>query len=198
MREQTLIRKLIRILGFWILFFALVVLTMSSKTLGINKFYIAMFFGVLLIGNYVPSIKGRIKRTTYFFGLLALLLILMVLSKTFGFQPSPNFFIVFISLFVFSYFLMSVFYVMPIMMNVLDLVQNALGLEIQSHFFRAIVMCMFFLGIFYPFVILNIKRLRDINLSGWFSLITFIPFISFLFEIFLCLKGSTRKKQVKK
>ena len=197
MRKQTHIHKLTRILGFWILFFALVVLTVSSEALGINKTYITMFFGILLIGNYVPYIKGEIKRRFYFFGLLALLFMLAILRKIFGIQPSPNFLMVFFNIifyFTISYFFMSALYIMPITMKVLNLAQSTLGLEIQSNFIRTLILCLLFLGVFYPFVILNIKRLRDINLSGWFSLITFIPFISILFEIFLCFKGSVRKK----
>ena len=37
---------------------------------------------------------------------------------------------------------------------------------------------------------LIIKRLHDVNLSGWFSAIYLIPIINFLFLLFLLFKGS--------
>ena len=38
--------------------------------------------------------------------------------------------------------------------------------------------------------VLTIKRLHDVNLSGWVSLINCVPFVNFFFLLFLIFKGS--------
>ena len=199
MKRSMCTHKLTRILGFWILFFVLVGFMMLSKDYLGNKVlaFVGSSFGVLLIGTYVNS-KESIKRLPYFLSLLALLLTLAILPKIF-ISSSLSFLGVFFTVifyFTMSYFLMSSIYIMPVITKGWSLLQSILGLEIQSEFISATIISLSFLGVFYPFVILKIKRLNDINLSGWFSLITFIPFISVLFEIFLCLKGSAKKKSI--
>lgn len=186
----------LRILGFWILFFVLLILMIASEALGIPKPYFAFAFGILLIGNCVHSIQGRIKRWPYFLSLFALLFMLVILRKIFG--SSLSFFELFIQAiltFTGSYFLVSILFVIPVVFRIRDLVKNILDLESLPDFVGVLILGFFLLAVFYPFVVLNIKRLRDIKLSGWFSLITLILGISFLFEIFLCLKGSKRLRR---
>lgn len=48
----------------------------------------------------------------------------------------------------------------------------------------------FVLLLAWPHLALTTKRLHDINLSGWFFLIYFIPFVSVGFFLVLLLKGS--------
>ena len=45
-----------------------------------------------------------------------------------------------------------------------------------------------FLLLFWAYWILHIKRLHDVNLSGWFSLINLIPIINIFFFFFLLFK----------
>ena len=98
----------LRILGFWILFFVLLVLMTASEALGIDRYYLAHVFGILLIVNCVHSIQGRIKRGHYFLSLFALLFMLIILQKIGG--SSSSFFELFfqaIMSFTGSYFLAS-------------------------------------------------------------------------------------------
>ena len=195
--KQVKRKKWLRILGFWIAFFVLVAIIIPAKNLGISLNYFAPAFGALLIVSRVHSIKGRIKRLPYFFGLLGLLFMLIVLGVIV--KSSHNFFTEFLLVnfsFLISYFFVSSLYLAFVILKVSHFSQEILGLKLLGGFPLSFgLLC---LGICYPFVTLNIKRLRDINMSGWFSLITLIPGISVLFELFLCLKGSARSGRVVK
>ena len=48
----------------------------------------------------------------------------------------------------------------------------------------------FVLAIVWIHWVLTIKRLHDVNLSGWFSVINSVPIINLLFILFLSFKGS--------
>lgn len=55
-----------------------------------------------------------------------------------------------------------------------------------------IIMMIFFIGTFLPNLGVSIRRLHDISKSGWWILISFIPFIGGIwFLILLMLKGDT-------
>ena len=95
-----------------------------------------------------------------------------------------------IAFFPFSYFYFSSFYILTI---VTDLSEDSIGVETPPDFIRTTIMCFLCLVAFYPFVVLYIKRLRDIKLSYWLTLLALIPGIDTLFTIFLCLKGSAKK-----
>lgn len=43
----------------------------------------------------------------------------------------------------------------------------------------------------YAFFIIYIKRLHDLNLTGWLSLIILFPFLNFFFTIYLCIKDGS-------
>ena len=64
--------------------------------------------------------------------------------------------------------------------------------KFQSDFIPYLTLSLLSLTLFYPFVALHIKRLRDIKLSYWWTLLTLVPIISILFEVFLCLKKSSK------
>ena len=51
-----------------------------------------------------------------------------------------------------------------------------------------LVMLMGVLLLLWAYWILHIKRLHDVNLSGWFSLINLIPIINIFFFLFLLFK----------
>ena len=181
MKQLVHIPKLIwKHISFWILFFVMVVLLTLVGKLSI---YITSSFGALLIAYRVHSIKGSIKRLPYFLSLLALSFIFVFFAGIFGFS------------FVISYFFAATLFVTYISSKFFNLTQEILGLTVPAGFIRSVIISFFCLCIFYPFVVMNIKRLRDINLSGWFSLITLIPGISLLFEIFLCFKGTTKRSR---
>lgn len=56
--------------------------------------------------------------------------------------------------------------------------------------FLSIFVLLFLLALIIPSVCLGIRRLHDLNLSGWFYLIAFIPFVGGLVLLFLfCIPG---------
>ena len=57
-----------------------------------------------------------------------------------------------------------------------------------------IISLLYFLLIFIPLLSVSIRRLHDIGYSGWYLLISFIPFLGQIFLIFLFLKDSERGK----
>ena len=204
MGKRTYNRKVARIFVFWILFFVLVGLSVLLEALGIkNKNFDvggSMFLGVLLTGYYIPPVKGGISRKSYFFGFLVLLLMLEIFRWIFLPQESPSFFRNYLFAIFFSsisYFLYSIVTILVCTVNILVFVKNALGVETIPRFISTSFTYLSLLAGFYPFIFLNVRRLKDLNLSKWFSLIAFIPFIGIIFQIFLCLKGS-KKKRVKK
>ena len=196
MKQFVRSHKLVWNLGFWILFFVLVFFTLiKPEIVGIPKIYFGSLVGVLLIVNRIYLVKGSIKRLPYFLSILALLLILIILCKISGSSLSffELFFLSIIS-FMFSYFFLSSYFILPIAMKISDLVQSNLSLEISTGLIRTSIVSFLCLVIFYPFVVLHIKRLRDIRYSYWWTLFTVVPGIHILFEIFLFLKGSAKKK----
>lgn len=53
-----------------------------------------------------------------------------------------------------------------------------------------------YISVIYLFFVFTIRRLHDLNRSGWFSLITLIPFIQFIFFLYLLIiKGSISKNR---
>ena len=200
MKRFMRIRKITWILCFWALFFVLVIFMTSVENLSthgilsnlrISLSTISLYFGALLIANRVYSIKGRIKRVPYFLNLLALLFMLAILGNVGDSLNNffQNFLFIILS-FLNSYFFAAAYSVAEVSMKIFDLGQEILGLKIPTGFIRSLILGLLYVGIIYPFVVLNIKRLKDMSFSGWFSLISLIPVVSVLFEIFLCLKGS--------
>ncbi|MDE0118639.1 MAG: DUF805 domain-containing protein [Bdellovibrionales bacterium] len=184
---------------FWVLFILVVVFTLiDSKTLGISK-YFSFILGALLIVNRVYLVKGRIKRWPYFLNILALFFILIALYKFI--YDSKNFseICVFMAAFFsISYFFVASFVMLAMTIKIHSLVQDNLTLEVPLILVRSLIMSFLCLAAFYPFVTLHIKRLRDINLSYWWTLATLIPGINILFEIFLFTKKSVKRKKKNK
>ena len=150
---------------------------------------------MLLIVNRIYLVKGSVKRLPYLLSLLALFFILVGLRKISGSSESIfNLFLLTAFYFMISYFIISSIVMMTVALTILDLTKNILGLEISTHFIRTLILSFFILGILYPFIVLHIKRLRDARLSYWWTLLTLVPCVQTLFEIFLCFKGSAKKK----
>ena len=52
------------------------------------------------------------------------------------------------------------------------------------------------LAVLYAFALTNIRRLHDVNQSGWLALLGFIPLINIFFGLFLCcLRGDERSNR---
>ena len=194
MKQSLRTWKPTRVLIFWVLFCLVVVFMKFAQNLDISGNYFAPLIGVLLIASRIHSTKERIKRLSYFLSLLALLFLLIVLRQIINSQNFSMTFLIGIASFTISYFFVSSLFVIGYVLKIFNLSQEILGLEIPG-IIRTLILSFLLLGVLYPFVVLNLKRLRDINLSGWFSLLTLIPGISLLFEIFLCLKGSAKSSK---
>jgi uncharacterized membrane protein YhaH (DUF805 family) len=68
-----------------------------------------------------------------------------------------------------------------------NVVANALDLMIGSHFVSILVE----LGLILPAIAVAVRRLHDIDKSGWWLLIGFVPLIGWIFVfIWMCTKGS--------
>ena len=184
---------------FWILFFLIVFFILTEpEILGIPKTYFSFFLGMLLIINRVYLVKGRIKRLPYFLSLLALFAIPVTLLKILSsLKIFPEFFFLIAIIFSTSYFSGSGFIMLAIAVEINNLTKDILDLEAPFniiYIFTPGVLC---LAIFYPFVVLHIKRLRDIKFSSWWTLLTLIPVINILFEIFLCIKDPPKRSKDK-
>ena len=53
-----------------------------------------------------------------------------------------------------------------------------------------VILCIYALGIFIPSLAVTIRRLHDTDKSGWWYLISFIPFGGLVIFIFMCLDGT--------
>lgn len=62
--------------------------------------------------------------------------------------------------------------------------------EIENPIIVILILIFVLIMIVWPFWVLHIKRLHDVNLSGWFSLIFLIPVINFFFVLFLFFRKS--------
>ncbi len=198
MKQFVRSHKLLWNIAFWILFFIIVASIALLKSSDVSK-YSMFLIGVLLILNRIYLAKGSIKRLPYFLSFLALLFILVGLRQIFSSSESASDLFsstAFVSMV--SYFLVSSIVIMSVALAVLDLTKNTLGVETPSDFIRIFTICFFFLVIFYPFVVIHIKRLRDARLSYWWTLLTLIPCVQTLFAAFLCFKGSAKRSSVKK
>ena len=182
--------------GFWVLFFVLVFFTLvKPEIIGLSKIYFSSFIGGLLIFNRIYLVEGRIKRIPYFLSLLAIsftMLILFNIMSSVSFLSS--FSVLCITLFMSSYF--SVLLIIAKVANVefYKLIHELLGFKIPFDFVPILSLGLLSLAVFYPFVVLHVKRLRDIRLSYWWAFITLIPGVHILLEIFLCLKGSAKRR----
>lgn len=56
--------------------------------------------------------------------------------------------------------------------------------------FALVVLCIYALGIFIPSLAVTIRRLHDTDKSGWWYLISFIPFGGLIIFVFMCLDGN--------
>ena len=183
---------------FWILFLTVVFFSLTeSEILGIPKTYFSSILAALLIFNRVYLVRGRIKRLPYFLNLAALFFILVSIK---GITSMPHFSqslsTVGLSVLKFSYFSASFPLVLSAATKVYTLIWQTLNLKAMP-FINFLIGVFFCLGIFYPFVTLHIKRLRDIKFSYWWTLVTLIPSVHILFEIFLCLKKSAKRSKKK-
>ena len=62
---------------------------------------------------------------------------------------------------------------------------------ISKAFFPSII---FMIASFYPFFVFMIRRLHDLNQSGWYSLFSLVPILSFFFYLYLMFaKGQDRR-----
>lgn len=70
-------------------------------------------------------------------------------------------------------------------------VLNKIGIHINGYIIVAIrLVCFLFI------IIQSIKRLQDIGLSGWFTLVGIVPFLRIVFFIWLCIQdGSAGENQ---
>ena len=180
---------------FLVLFILVVSFTLiDSKTLGISKTYFSSILAALLIFNRVYLVKGRIKRGPYFFNILALFFILVALYKFLYSSKSFSEICLYLAdLFFISYFFAVGSIMLPLTTKIYSLIQDKL--EIYPNLVRSFIMAFLCLLAFYPFVTLHIKRLRDIRLPYWWALVTLIPGINILFEIFLFMKKSVKRKK---
>ena len=194
MKQFVRSRKWFWNLSFLALFLALVFIK-SSKIIAISTtIYYVSYIGALLIINRVYLVKGCIKRWPYFLNLLTLFVILITIIKISDSSQSfldLSFF--FAMLFSISYFFASSLFTSPITWKIYNLTKDMLDLEVPSSVLSTSILSVLCLAIFYPFVVLHIKRLRDIKFSYWWTLLTLIPAINILFEIFLCFKKSARQ-----
>lgn len=186
---------------FWILFFTSLAFFMDIlKTKGISRLYFAPSLGALLIANRVYLVKGSIKRLPYFLTLLSLFSILATLVHITSSQNFPkSLSLVGLYSLMLSYFHVSALLATSVTPKIYNLLGETLNLKMPDGFTHLLIQQLLNLVIFYPFVALHIKRLRDIRLSYWLTLITLIPGINILFEFFLCFKGSAKRtKRVKR
>ena len=182
--------------GFWVLFFVLVFFTLvKPEIIGVSKIYFSSFIGGLLIVNRIYLVEGRIKRIPYFLSLLVLLFVLvLIICITSPIDFSKSLSTVVVSVPMSSYFFAPSPFVTLAATKIYILVWKTLNLKTSIPFISFSIIGLLYLVIFYPFVVLHVKRLRDIRLSYWWTLITLIPGVHILLEIFLCLKGSAKRK----
>ena len=200
---------------FWILFLTVAFFSLTeSKILDISKVYFSSILGALLIFNRVYLVKGRIKRLPYFLNLAALFFILILIQSITNIPHFSQFLstldlstlklsyfsqslsTVGLSVIKSSYFSTSYPLVLLTAKEVYTLIWQTLNLK-PMPFFDFLIGMLFCLGIFYLFVTLHIKRLRDVKFSYWWTLLTLIPGINVLFTIFLCLKKSAKRSKKK-
>ena len=70
-----------------------------------------------------------------------------------------------------------------------------LNMFVSLGYFFFFVLFIFGLIIFIPNLSLAIRRLHDINLSGWFVILALIPYIGFLMLIPLAIKGDAKENK---
>ena len=182
--------------GFWVLFFVLVFFTLAKpEIIGVPKIYFSYFIGGLLIVNRIYLVEGRIKRIPYFLSLLVLLFVLVIIiciTSSIDFSKSLS--TVAISVPMSSYFFAPSPFLVLGGAKVYMLVWKALNLKTPIPFIGFLTIGLLHLAVFYPFVALHVKRLRDIRFSYWWTLMTLIPGVHVLLEIFLSLKGSAKRR----
>ena len=196
MKQFVRSHKLTWNLGFWVLFFIMVFFNSAEpEIVGVSKIYFSSLIGGLLIVNRIYLVEGRIKRFSYFLSLLVLLFVLvLIICITSPIDFSKSLSTVAISVPMSSYFFAPSPFLVLGGAKVYMLVWKALNLKTPIPFIGFLMMGLLYLVVFYPFVVLHVKRLRDIRLSYWWTLITLIPGVHVLLEIFLCLKGSAKRR----
>ncbi|MFG1173797.1 DUF805 domain-containing protein [Erwiniaceae bacterium CAU 1747] len=58
------------------------------------------------------------------------------------------------------------------------------------HILVAIIMMIYTLAVLIPSIAVCVRRLHDTNRSGWFYLMNFIPLVSIILLVFLCMPGT--------
>jgi len=61
--------------------------------------------------------------------------------------------------------------------------------------FLGILLLIFYLGSLLPMIAVAIRRLHDLDKSGWFFLLAFVPIVSLLLLYWFCLKGTEGDNQ---
>ena len=196
MKQFVRSHKLAWNFGFWLLFFVLVFFTLAKpEILGVSEVHFGSFIGGLLIVNRIYLVQGRIKRLPYFLSLLVLFFVLLlIIYITSSVSFFKSFYTAVISVPVSSYFFASYSFLVLGGLKIYALVWKALNLKTHTPFISFLTIGLLCLAVFYPFVVLHVKRLRDIRLSYWWAFITLIPGVHILLEIFLCLKGSAKRR----
>ena len=78
------------------------------------------------------------------------------------------------------------FMIVYVLSFVLGAVTGGLGL---------IILVIFVLGSFLPMLAVTIRRLHDLDKSGWFILLSFIPLVGLILLYWFCLKGTDGDNQ---
>ncbi|MFV0643224.1 MAG: DUF805 domain-containing protein [Sphingomonadaceae bacterium] len=82
---------------------------------------------------------------------------------------------------------------------VLAMVSGGLGAMTGSDSgfgFTGILLLLFILGSFIPMLAVQVRRFHDQDKSGWFVLLSFIPFVGGLIVlVFMCLEGTKGENQ---
>ena len=73
-----------------------------------------------------------------------------------------------------------------LMLVAIVLIGGLLGETIGS-----IVIGVFYLGIILPSIALAVRRLHDLDKSGWFYLLSLVPIVSLILLVWFCTKGTT-------
>lgn len=74
---------------------------------------------------------------------------------------------------------------------VLAIVEGVLGLSGMVAGVYGPISTLFFLGLIVPSIAVQVRRMHDLDKSGWWVLIALIPFIgSIVLLVFMCLEGT--------
>ena len=78
------------------------------------------------------------------------------------------------------------YFIIYIVLAVIGVVTEGLGM---------ILLVIFLLGTIIPYLAVSIRRLHDLDKSGWWILISFIPIVGLILIYWYCLKGTDGDNQ---